>query len=272
LAGALVVVGLCGVFSSALTAGLLPQATALLQELSIREQDAQNSFFDAIWDGSSNIPGGQKVFKAAAPDRKAAIVNGLGTMLKAYTRTAAFKTRYAEYLEANRPRPGRDQVKSKAEQDAETAKSMKEMEESIKKMPPEMQKQMAESVKQMKAQQEALKKNAQYQEMMETATKQAQENQQRQFQERLATFAAEHPANPDALIASRLQDFLDLTADVNFQATLVKRGQLMRFEDPALEAKPAEWKLCYRAGREATEAARAFATGWLKELPATRNP
>jgi hypothetical protein len=40
----------------------------------------------------------------------------------------------------------------------------------------------------------------------------------------------------------------------------------MVFADEKLEAKPAEWKLCFRAGKEATGAARAFAEGWLAEL------
>ncbi len=43
-------------------------------------------------------------------------------------------------------------------------------------------------------------------------------------------------------------------------------GTRMRFEDPLLEKKPGEWKLCYRAGREAVAAARAAATAWLATL------
>jgi hypothetical protein len=154
------------------------------------------------------------------------------------------------------------------EQDADAAKSIKEMEENIKKMPPEMQKQMEEVVKQMKAQQAELKKNTRYQSMMASAIKEQQAAQERDYKERLAKFDADHPANPDLLIAARLRQFLELSADVKHDAKLVKQGSLMQFEDPALEQKPAEWKLCFRAGREATDAARAFAEEWLKELPA----
>lgn len=268
LAGALPVLGVCVVLSAALCAvSLSPQAAALLQELSVSDANAQNSFFDVIWDGSPYIAGGQQVFKAAAPAAKVRIVRGLAGMLKAYTRSADFKTRYAEYLDANRPRPSSERVKSATEQDAEAAAAIKEMEANIKNMPPELQKQMEETVKQMKAQQEDLQKNAEYQSMRDSAARQAQADQEREYQERLAAFAAAHPTNPDVLIASRLREFLALSADVNYDARLVKQGSLLRFEDPALEAKPAEWKLCFRAGREATEAARAFATDWLKSLP-----
>ena len=38
------------------------------------------------------------------------------------------------------------------------------------------------------------------------------------------------------------------------------------FADAALEAKPAEWKMAFRAGKPATDAARAFAQKWLADL------
>jgi hypothetical protein len=53
---------------------------------------------------------------------------------------------------------------------------------------------------------------------------------------------------------------------VDYGAKLEPRDGMMRFVDPALERKPANWKLCYRAGRETVEAARAAATAWLAEL------
>ena len=38
------------------------------------------------------------------------------------------------------------------------------------------------------------------------------------------------------------------------------------FADAALEAKPAEWKMAFRAGKPAADAARAFAQKWLADL------
>ena len=38
------------------------------------------------------------------------------------------------------------------------------------------------------------------------------------------------------------------------------------FENAAYEQKPSQWKMCFRAGKEATGAARATAQAWLKEL------
>lgn len=46
----------------------------------------------------------------------------------------------------------------------------------------------------------------------------------------------------------------------------MKQGNLTKCADPALKAKPSEWKLCFRAGKAAMDVARAFATEWLREL------
>jgi len=61
-----------------------------------------------------------------------------------------------------------------------------------------------------------------------------------------------------------------VSATVDFNAKVAKSGALMRFADPRYESRPKEWKLCYRAGKEAVDAARAAATEWLKELQAGR--
>jgi hypothetical protein len=64
----------------------------------------------------------------------------------------------------------------------------------------------------------------------------------------------------------RLRHFLDATADVNYAAQLVDKDRKKVFADPALEAKPAQWKMAFRAGKPATEAARTFAQRWLADL------
>jgi hypothetical protein len=59
---------------------------------------------------------------------------------------------------------------------------------------------------------------------------------------------------------------IDLSASVDFDAKLEPRDGKLRFVDPQYERKPADWKLCYCAGRPAVEAARAAAQAWLAEL------
>jgi hypothetical protein len=82
----------------------------------------------------------------------------------------------------------------------------------------------------------------------------------------LQQWEAEYPQDPAYVIARRLNAFLDLSADVDYTARLEQRNGTMRFVDAAYEGKSSEWKLCYRAGREAVAAARNAAAAWLKEL------
>ena len=68
------------------------------------------------------------------------------------------------------------------------------------------------------------------------------------------------------LLALRLRHFLEVTSDLNYDAQLVDRNGKKVFADAALEAKPSQWKLAFRAGKPATDAARAFAQRWLSDL------
>ncbi len=79
-------------------------------------------------------------------------------------------------------------------------------------------------------------------------------------------FERDFPKNSGALVAMRLRRFLEVTRDIDFSARLVERDKKMRFADPALEGRPAEWKMCFRAGQLATQAARDFAQNWLSAL------
>jgi hypothetical protein len=72
---------------------------------------------------------------------------------------------------------------------------------------------------------------------------------------------AQFPEDPQALIARRLHEFLDSCADVNFDAKV--EAETGMFEEKRYEQQSNEWKLCYRAGREAVTAGRTIATAWL---------
>jgi hypothetical protein len=90
--------------------------------------------------------------------------------------------------------------------------------------------------------------------------------EQEEYQKRLEAHEKRFPPNPKTVIARRLQEFLDVSKDVDFDAKLVPAGSKMRFADPRYEEKPPEWKLYYRAGRDVVAAAREAAQAWLKAL------
>lgn len=72
--------------------------------------------------------------------------------------------------------------------------------------------------------------------------------------------------DPKVQLKHRLEAFLAATDDVDYAAKTRDSGGYRRFADDAYEAKPAEWKMCYRAGKAAGEAIRAFAKEWAAEL------
>ena len=73
----------------------------------------------------------------------------------------------------------------------------------------------------------------------------------------------QYPSDPDELIKKRLTDFLAISATVDFDEKLTDARM---FVNPDYEKKSGQWKMCYRAGKEVVEAARAEAQKWLDEL------
>lgn len=103
--------------------------------------------------------------------------------------------------------------------------------------------------------------------MMKQGYAQAAISEQKDYQDQLAVWGKKYPADPRMLIATRLHQFLDLSQNIAFDAKLAPGSAgKMKFADPQYEAKPSQWKLCYRAGREPVEAARAFAVEWLRQI------
>jgi hypothetical protein len=79
--------------------------------------------------------------------------------------------------------------------------------------------------------------------------------------------AGELDRDPRVQLKRRLQAFLAVTEDVDYDAKTTVANRRGQFVDEVYEAKPNEWKLCYRAGRATGDAIRAFAKQWLAELP-----
>jgi hypothetical protein len=103
--------------------------------------------------------------------------------------------------------------------------------------------------------------------MLKQSFQQSDSSEQRDFQDRLAKYDKKVPADSRVLVAARLHEFLESSQDNAFDAKLVPGpGGKMKFADPRYDAKSSQWKLCYRAGREPVQAAREFATQWLRQL------
>jgi hypothetical protein len=118
----------------------------------------------------------------------------------------------------------------------------------------------------MQAQMETMEKDTQTREIMQQMVDAQKVEDKKQYAEQLKVWEENYPVDPRLLIKKRIRDFLAISADIDFSAKLVARGSQMRFANEDYEGKPDEWKICFRAGQEATAAARAFAQSWLAEL------
>jgi hypothetical protein len=118
----------------------------------------------------------------------------------------------------------------------------------------------------MRAQLEEIDKNPQMKETLRLGAEMQEKADKERYEADLKAWDEDLPEDPQVLIAKRIRQFLTTAADVDFDAELIARGDRKVFVKPEYEQKNAYWKMCFRAGRETTEAARAFAAAWLAEL------
>jgi hypothetical protein len=88
----------------------------------------------------------------------------------------------------------------------------------------------------------------------------------RTFQKHICEWEKNYPADTHQMIKSRLELFLDITKDIDFNAGLKEVNGKKIFINPFYEQKSAEWKMGYRAGKDVVQTARTFAGEWIKEL------
>jgi len=92
------------------------------------------------------------------------------------------------------------------------------------------------------------------------------ETELQSYQKRICEWEYNYPADSRELIKNRLEHFLDVTKDIDFNAALKEVKGKKIFINPKYEHKPVEWKMGYRAGKEVVQTARSFAGEWIKEL------
>ncbi len=243
-------------------------AADILSQLGIPVDAAKEAAATIVSGGVYNPGLPAKAFKLLAPAARADAATAGVAWLKSYAASAEFKQQYARIRETHKPdapafdgTPEEELKKASDEQKEANEESKK----AIAALPPE----------QRKALEEALKSAAAIIAQMDTpeqrkirldAIKAARAERTTQYQQELATWQRDYPEDPRPVIARRLREFLALSADVDFAAQLKSQDGRMVFANPAYEAKPAQWKMCYRAGKEATTAARSAIQAWLQEL------
>jgi hypothetical protein len=245
------------------------QPADIFQALGTTSDQGHNSIIGSFTSGTVALIGERAVFKTATPEVRATLVRGVITAARAYTGTADFATRYARYRELQRPQ--REALpktgdEALAVQQKQLEDVIRQAQKSAESMPAEARAQLADNIAEMKKQVAELNADPKHRAAVDAAVKESAREAEADFARQDAEFEVEYPPDARPLIARRLRAFLEMSASVDFTATLVEKEKRMRFADPALEAKPREWKMLYRAGKPAVDAARAAAEEWLKAL------
>jgi hypothetical protein len=241
-----------------------------LATLGISEGRAREAVFDSFITDTISIAGNHEVFKAASASARVALVNFSLSLARAFAESEDFKRRYADHRDANGPDPlppipSADDVLAK--QRAGFEDQVEQMRKLFDQITPEQRATLEEGWKDMRRQLTEMETGPRRAELDKALTQQyaALVRQRELAMKELDTV---WPPDHRTLVANRLRHFLDVSKDVAYDARLVDKGGARVFADPAFEARPKEWKMCFRAGKPATDAARSFAQRWLADLEA----
>ena len=245
-----------------------PVAQDHLATLGISEGRAKEAVFDSFMSDAVSIAGKPAAFTAMSSTARVALVNFALTLARTFVESDEFKRRYADHREANGPEPlPEDQTADAifAKQRAGFENQVAEMRKLFDQITPEQRATLEEGWKQMRQQFDEMEKGER-RKQIEGLLQEQRSGLVRERDAALKAFEKTYPTDPRALVAMRLRHFLDVTKDVDFTAQVVDKDKKKVFAAAALEAKPGEWKMCFRAGKPATDAARTFAQKWLNDL------
>lgn len=241
-----------------------------LAQLGISDGRAREAVFDSFLTDTLSVAGNSEVFKAAAAPARVALVNFALSLARAFAESDDFKRRYADHREANGPDPlppipTADAVLAK--QRAGFEEQVAEMRKLFDQITPEQRATLEAGWTDMRRQLTEMETGPRRAEL-DNALRAQYAALSRQREIDMREVDAVWPPDHRTLVANRLRHFIDVSKDVDYDARLIDKDGKKVFADPALEARPNEWKMCFRAGKPATEAARRFARKWLSDLEA----
>ncbi|HEX2833822.1 MAG TPA: hypothetical protein VHW00_12490 [Thermoanaerobaculia bacterium] len=238
------------------------------QELKLGKEVAAKEVVSSFAYGNVSTYRVRDVFRNASPAVRTALVEQVLVWTRAYVNSPAFAKAYAQTREEAKPEPPEEQVSVDEELEQRRQQRKAELEEakkSIAEMPAEYRKAAEEGYK---AAAESMKQldTPEFRKMERQGIEMERKSNQEAYEQQVADWEESYPADPKSLVKKRLEEFLEATEDVDYEARTVQKYNKLRFVDGEYESKGSEWKLAYRAGKEPTEKARAFAKAWLAEL------
>ncbi len=219
----------------------------IVRQVGTTEDAAHRLMLQMVSGNSVYIPNFKKL-KAVTTNNRASFATDCFEYIKTYTRSSKFLNEYEQERQSRKPQASEHTLSQdvldqyRASMDA----AMKQYQEIARTANEATKKEINKAIEEYKK------------EMYKLENPQA---------DAIAKWEKEYPANPEYIIKEMLQTFLQETAAVNFSASLHDNGYgKMKFDNNEYEYKSASWKMCYRAGREATDAVRKYAQTWLQEI------
>lgn len=211
-------------------------------------------------------PSIKRLFKAMPAGVRASVTRGTWAWAKNYLGSATFRAEYAKERAAAQPPAPTVQGSVDAELRQMIDEQMKSLAETRSKVLPLLPADQRPAMEAQLKQQEEMMKSAEYSQIMRMGIEQQRKGAQDEHARRVRQWEEDFPAAPQQLVARRLREFLAVCADVDFAARTTLVDGKQRFVNPAYEAKPPQWKECFRAGREPHAVAREAAMAWLAEV------
>ncbi|HMG90381.1 MAG TPA: hypothetical protein VK589_09980 [Chryseolinea sp.] len=255
-----------GIFSAGFT---LNKPSSPWNQLGISESRATENIRQSFLEGYLYSYGASSAKNIASGDR-AAIALDVLNYTKSYVASPAFIKAYENArITATplKPLPPKTKEQIQNEKIAELDKTIAEGEKSMKSLPKDLIEPFKE-VQQMLNDQKKDYENpdSEMLALLVTSENYMHANAVTKYEQQLQQWQKDYPADHKMMVKARLETFLQITGDVDFNAALKEEYRVKKFVNRAYEKKPDEWKMAYRAGRPAVEAARTFAKTWLAEL------
>jgi len=253
---------LCGLVSAA------GKPADFLERFGISAEEAQVYALNALDSGVVPYEILAGAFKEMPVGERIAMVHSFVAWAKSFARTEGFRKAYQAWREEKKPHtdPGSSTESQMQNQRTEFQKMIDEMKKALPQLPAEQRKEMEKTIAELIKQRQEMEKDQELQTAMKQGLAEEQKRMQAEHQAGLKEWENRFPADLNRLLARRLKSFLDLSATVDFAAKLRENGEQKLFVNETYEAKPPEWKLCFRAGKEVIQAARADVVTWLKEI------
>jgi len=241
----------------------------IFKQLGMSKTEGEQKITNSILGGYFDQYGARNA-KNIALGNRTAVVKDLLVYTRQFVNSPAFIKEYMTIKENAKPKPyvlqtpdemRNSQVEAYKKSITETEASMKRSDPSMKKMFEDI---LVSARKQLKeAEDPNNKSNAGYRKGYPELLKSAEASNKQALEE----WETKYPANHLLFVKRRLEEFLQTTADIDFNAALIEKNGKKYFVNQEYEKqKGNRWKMAFRAGKEVVLPAREFVQQWIIEI------